>query len=102
MEPSAVAYFRRFFVYLCAFVGAAWFGDWAWSSFQLGNGLSGEFTAIILASAWVAGLFAWRGPRPSSAETALFEDLRWLAGLRDDGIISDEEFAAKKRQLLGL
>ena len=30
------------------------------------------------------------------------DELRKLAALRDDGIITEEEFAAKKRQLLGL
>ncbi|MFN2233605.1 MAG: SHOCT domain-containing protein [Anaerolineales bacterium] len=37
----------------------------------------------------------------SSSETYL-DELEKLAGLRDRGIITDEEFEAKKKQLLGL
>jgi hypothetical protein len=37
-----------------------------------------------------------------SAETSYLEELEKLAALRDQGIISDEEFEAKKGQLLGL
>ncbi|MGI8806558.1 MAG: PH domain-containing protein [Acidimicrobiales bacterium] len=40
------------------------------------------------------------GPQPSSPDVA--DQIRKLAGLRDDGILSPEEFEAKKRQLLGL
>jgi hypothetical protein len=41
---------------------------------------------------------------PSSAEpeASYLDELERLAGLRDRGIISDEDFEAKKRQLLGL
>jgi hypothetical protein len=35
-------------------------------------------------------------------ETSYLEELEQLAALRDQGIISDEEFEAKKGQLLGL
>ena len=35
-------------------------------------------------------------------ETSYLEELEQLAALRDQGIISDEEFEAKKAQLLGL
>jgi hypothetical protein len=37
-----------------------------------------------------------------AAETSYLEELEKLAALRDQGIISDEEFEAKKGQLLGL
>jgi hypothetical protein len=36
------------------------------------------------------------------AETSYLEELEKLAALRDQGIITDEEFEAKKGQLLGL
>jgi hypothetical protein len=35
-------------------------------------------------------------------ETSYLEELEQLANLRDQGIISDEDFEAKKAQLLGL
>jgi hypothetical protein len=35
-------------------------------------------------------------------ETSYLEELEQLAALRDQGIISDEDFEAKKAQLLGL
>ena len=43
-------------------------------------------------------------PAPAGAEPqpAYLDELERLAGLRDLGIISDEDFEAKKRQLLGL
>ena len=37
-----------------------------------------------------------------AAETSYLEELEKLAALRDQGIISDEDFEAKKGQLLGL
>ncbi len=36
------------------------------------------------------------------AETSYLDELERLAGLRDQGIISEEDFEAKKGQLLGL
>ena len=39
---------------------------------------------------------------PSAAEPSYLEELEKLAALRDQGIISDEDFEAKKGQLLGL
>ena len=39
---------------------------------------------------------------PAPAQSDYIEELQKLAGLRDAGIISDEEFEAKKKQLLGL
>jgi hypothetical protein len=38
----------------------------------------------------------------SGGETSYLEELEKLADLRDKGIITTEEFEAKKRQLLGL
>ena len=39
---------------------------------------------------------------PSTAEPSYLQELEKLAELRDKGIITDEEFAAKKKSLLGL
>lgn len=43
-------------------------------------------------------------PTPAAAAPALdpASQIRALAALRDDGILTDEEFTAKKRQILGL
>ena len=52
-----------------------------------------------------AALDAEPGAAPAEApagETSYLEELESLAALRDQGIISDEEFEAKKGQLLGL
>lgn len=38
----------------------------------------------------------------SSADSSYLEELEKLAGLRDRGIITEDEFEAKKKQLLGL
>jgi predicted Zn-dependent peptidase len=39
---------------------------------------------------------------PEAAESAQIEELKQLAALKDQGILSEEEFAAKKEQVLGL
>ena len=39
---------------------------------------------------------------PQAAEGAQIEELKQLAALRDQGILSEEEFTAKKAQLLGI
>jgi L-fucose isomerase-like protein len=39
---------------------------------------------------------------PQSAQPSYIGELEKLAGLRDKGIITEEEFQAKKKQLLGL
>ena len=39
---------------------------------------------------------------PAEPEDSYLDELERLAGLRDRGIISDDDFEAKKRQLLGL
>jgi len=41
-------------------------------------------------------------PVPSGSDESYLEELEKLAGLRDRGIITDEEFDTKKKQLLGL
>lgn len=41
-------------------------------------------------------------PAPAEPEPDYLDELERLADLRDRGIISDEDFEAKKRQLLGL
>lgn len=42
-------------------------------------------------------------PTPvQSAEDPMVAQLRQLAGLRDSGILTEEEFAAKKAQVLGI
>jgi len=41
-------------------------------------------------------------PAPPQAAPSYIEELEKLAALRDQGIISEEDFAAKKAQLLGL
>ena len=41
-------------------------------------------------------------PRGAAAEPEYMEELEQLAQLRDQGILSPEEFEAKKKQILGL
>jgi Short C-terminal domain len=41
-------------------------------------------------------------PPPASAGGTDVEQLQQLAALHDQGILTDEEFAAKKKQILGL
>ena len=41
-------------------------------------------------------------PAPAPAPAGSIDDLRQLAELRDSGIITTEEFEAKKKQILGL
>jgi len=41
-------------------------------------------------------------PAPAAAESAQIQELRQLAALKDQGILTEEEFAAKKAQILGL
>jgi hypothetical protein len=41
-------------------------------------------------------------PSRSSSDISHLEELEKLAALRDKGIITEEEFNAKKEQLLGL
>jgi hypothetical protein len=40
--------------------------------------------------------------RYRAAESAQIEELKQLAALRDQGILTEEEFSAKKAQILGL
>jgi len=39
---------------------------------------------------------------PESAESAQIEQLKQFAALKDQGILTEEEFSAKKAQILGL
>ena len=39
---------------------------------------------------------------PEAAESAQIEELKQLAALKDQGILTEEEFSAKKAQILGL
>jgi len=41
-------------------------------------------------------------PAPAPAAPGYVGELERLAGLRDQGIITDEDFEAKKKQLLGI
>ena len=41
-------------------------------------------------------------PAASSSEPSYLDELEKLAQLRDEGVITDEEFEAKKKELLGL
>lgn len=41
-------------------------------------------------------------PAPAAPQESYLDELERLAGLRDRGIISEEEFEAKKKELLGL
>jgi len=43
-----------------------------------------------------------QGPAPQSAQTDYLAELEKLGELRDKGIVTEEEFQAKKKQLLGL
>jgi hypothetical protein len=40
--------------------------------------------------------------RPSLSAVSYIEELEQLAALRNKGVITEEEFAAKKRQILGI
>lgn len=41
-------------------------------------------------------------PASSASEPSYLDELEKLAQLRDEGVLTDEEFEAKKKQLLGL
>ena len=41
-------------------------------------------------------------PAPEPAESSDIEQLKQFAALKDQGILTEEEFAAKKAQILGL
>jgi hypothetical protein len=70
--------------------------------------LSEEDKAALAAQrdeAKVDGATVTYGEQPQAAPAAppsYLQELETLAGLRDQGVISEEEFAAKKGQLLGL
>jgi hypothetical protein len=52
-------------------------------------------------AAGMAGLPAAAGPEAGAPPVDVADQLRKLAALRDEGILSDEEFAAQKARLLG-
>ncbi|HEY54420.1 MAG TPA: SHOCT domain-containing protein [Caldilineae bacterium] len=58
-------------------------------------------THRYLGAAPPAGLAA-AAPDPAPAQDDYIAELQRLAGLRDAGIITNDEFEAKKKQLLGL
>ena len=39
---------------------------------------------------------------PEAAESSQIEELKQLAALKDQGVLTEEEFAAKKAQILGI
>jgi hypothetical protein len=39
---------------------------------------------------------------PEAAESSQIEELKQLAALKDQGILTEEEFSAKKAQILGI
>jgi hypothetical protein len=44
----------------------------------------------------------WAGQEPPPQESTAAAELRGLARLRDAGVITDEEFTARKRRVLGI
>ena len=65
--------------------------------------LTDEDQAALAAEGGQEQAAAAVAPAPAEAEAPSYiEELQKLAVLRDQGIISEEEFAAKKAQLLGL
>ena len=66
---------------------------------------SAELTAEDKAALAIAPSLEADAPvvdEPADGDVSYIEELQKLAGLRDQGIITDEEFEAKKKQLLGL
>lgn len=63
--------------------------------------LSDEEKAAVVAEG-VPADEASAGEATVEAEDSYLDELERLAGLRDQGVITDEEFEAKKKQLLGL
>ncbi len=69
------------------------------NTIMFNSGQAKAFEAIK--KAVEAEIYAPTDPQPVPASSDL-DDLEKLADLRDKGIITDEEFAAKKKQLLGI
>ncbi len=42
------------------------------------------------------------GPAPAAAESDYTEELAQLAKLHEQGVLTDDEFAAKKKEILGI
>ncbi len=51
---------------------------------------------------WAAEDQAQQAPPPAAGEADYTAELEKLAKLRDEGVISPEDFEAKKKQLLGI
>ena len=68
------------------------------------------FVFLLLALLFVlfpigAVIYIWTRPRITSSKEESFssaDELKKYAGLKDEGIITEEEFQAKKKQILGL
>ena len=45
---------------------------------------------------------AQAAPAPSAPADTTVEQIKQLAGLRDQGILTEEEFSSKKKKLLGI
>ena len=45
---------------------------------------------------------AQAAPAPSAPSDTTVEQIKQLAGLRDQGILTEEEFSSKKKKLLGI
>ena len=58
--------------------------------------------AMLEAEDAAAGQPATQADSPAEPQESYLDELERLASLRDQGIITEEEFEAKKRQLLGL
>jgi len=63
---------------------------------------SAQAQAAPPASAPAAEPAAPEPAAPEAAESAQIEELKQLAALKDQGILTEEEFSAKKAQILGL
>jgi hypothetical protein len=57
---------------------------------------------LIIGAPLALGFRWWRHKQPNAANSPIPDELDHLAALRDKGIITEEEFAAKKRQIFRL
>lgn len=85
-----------------------------WTILRLGPAREGGYLALLAALLMIGGGIAATaansGPAvpatvpaaPRQPETELTRQLRELASLRDQGVLTDDEFQATKQQLLGL
>ncbi len=63
---------------------------------------SASSPAPAASSTGSAGVSEAAAPMASSSDSSYLDELEKLAQLRDQGVITDEEFETKKKQLLGL